>query len=83
MQATLMTKQVISADAIKNELSTRIDTAGFSAWISPLAFDVSDNCLIISAPNQFTADFVNATYSGVLNDVASKYGMNDEDSICV
>ena len=79
MQATLMTKQVISADAIKNELSTRIDTAGFSAWISPLAFDVSDNCLIISAPNQFTADFVNATYSGVLNDVASKYGMN----VCV
>ena len=75
MQATVMTKQVVSVDAIKNALATKMDAAGFSAWIAPLAFDISDNCLIISAPNQFTADFVNATYSNVLSSVAGEYGL--------
>ena len=75
MQATVITKQVVSVDAIKNALATRMDAAGFSAWISPLAFNISDNCLIISAPNQFTADFVNATYSNVLSSVAGEYGL--------
>ncbi|MBO4480105.1 MAG: AAA family ATPase [Alphaproteobacteria bacterium] len=81
MQATVVTKQVVSVDAIKSELSTRIDAAGFSAWIAPLAFKVSENSLIICTPNQFTADFVNATYSNILNQVASKYGMNV--NVCV
>ena len=75
MQATVMTKQVVSVDAIKKALATKMDAAGFSAWIAPLAFDISDNCLIISAPNQFTADFVNATYSNVLSSVAGEYGL--------
>ena len=76
MQATFEKKQVVSVDAIKSELSTRIDAAGFSAWIAPLEFHISDSSLIINVPNQFTADFVGATYSNVLNAVAGEYGMS-------
>ena len=75
MQATFEYKQVVSVDLIKNELSTRIDAAGFSVWIAPLAFNISDGCLMLGAPNQFTADFINATYSNILRDVAGKYGL--------
>lgn len=75
MQATFMTKQVVSVDTIKSELSMKIDAAGFSAWIAPLAFNISDNLLIINTPNQFTADFINATYSNILDTVASEYGL--------
>ncbi len=76
MQATVTTKQAISVDAIKNELSTRIDAACFSAWIAPLDFEISGNCLIVRAPNQFTIDFVSSTYANVFNAVATEYGMN-------
>ncbi len=75
MQATFMTKQVVSVDTIKSELSMKIDAAGFSVWIAPLAFNISDNLLIINTPNQFTADFINATYSNILDTVASEYGL--------
>ncbi len=75
MQAASLTRQVNPSE-IKSAISNRMDAACFSAWISPLNFNLSDNVLELGAPNQFTADFVSATYMGVLNAVAAEYGLN-------
>lgn len=74
MQAAILTKQ-INLDAIKTKIAERMDAACFSAWISPLNIKISDNKLMFVAPNQFTADFVSATYANILQTVAAEYGM--------
>ncbi len=74
MQAAILTKQ-INLDAIKAKIAERIDAACFSAWISPLNICVSDNQLQFVAPNQFTADYVSATYSNILQEIALGYGL--------
>ena len=75
MQATNIKRQ-ISADAIKNEIASKIDAACFSSWINPLNFEIENSVLVLSAPNQFTADFVSATYSNIINAVAANYGLS-------
>ena len=75
MQAVNINRQV-NVETIKNDIATKMDSACFSAWFAPLRFDLSDDCLILSAPNQFTADFINSTYINVLNSVTEKYGLN-------
>ena len=74
MQATLMNNQV-SVEVIKNDIATKMDSACFSAWFAPLSFTLSDGALVLSAPNQFTADFINSTYKNVLDSVACQYGV--------
>lgn len=78
MQATNIKRQ-INVDAIKNEIASKMDAACFSSWINPLNFSVENGVLILAAPNQFTADFVSATYSNIINNVARDYDL----SVCV
>ena len=74
MRALVVNKQV-NLQEIKDMISQRMDAACFSAWIAPLNFGLCDDVLELGAPNQFTADFISATYMGVLNTVASEYGL--------
>ena len=74
MQVAILTKQA-SVDAIKADIAQKMDAACFSSWIAPLDITLSDSELVFVAPNQFTADFVGATYSNILNAVADKYGL--------
>ncbi|MBQ6736032.1 MAG: AAA family ATPase [Alphaproteobacteria bacterium] len=74
MQAAILNKQV-NPDEIKSVISSRMDAACFSAWISPMGFNVYGDVLELCAPNQFTADFISMTYMGVLNAVAAEYGL--------
>ena len=75
MQAATMNKN-LSVEVIKDDIATRVDSACFSVWFSSLRFDLSDDSLVLSAPNQFTADFVNSSYKNILNAVANKYGID-------
>ena len=74
MQALVLNKQV-NLEEIKNAISQRMDAACFSAWISPVKFNLCGDVLELGAPNQFTADFISMTYMGVLNAVANEYGL--------
>ena len=78
MQAATMNKQ-INLDAIRNDIAARMDSAAFRSWIAPLAFSISGTELVLGAPNQFTADFINSTHLNVLRDVAAAYGLD----VCV
>lgn len=80
MQAVILEKQV-SVDAIKADIAAKMDAACYTSWIAPLAVTVSGSELVFAAPNQFTADFVGATYSNVLNTVAAEYGMTARVSV--
>lgn len=75
MQAT-MTNTQIDLGAIKSAIAARMDAACYSSWIAGLNFEVVDGCLILGAPNQFTADFIKATYFNILADVAAQNGLS-------
>ncbi len=75
MQAAATTKQMINLDVIKGTIAAKIDAASFSSWISPLNFDVCDNVLVLTAQNQFSADYINAVHGGVLASVAAEFGL--------
>ena len=75
MQAVTQNKQV-NLDAIKSAIADRMDAACFSCWIAPLCFEIAGDMLILSAPNQFTADFINSNYMDILMGVAGEYGID-------
>ena len=37
-------KQILSAESIKQVIATKIDSAGYTAWIMPLQFEIKDKC---------------------------------------
>ena len=75
------TKQMTNLEVIKGAIAAKIDSASFSSWIAPLDFEVSENVLVLSAQNQFSADYISSVYENVLASVASEYGLSLK--ICV
>lgn len=80
MQAAIINRQV-NVETIKNDIATRMDSACFTAWFAPLRFELSGDCLTLFAPNQFTVDFINATYKNALDFVSEKYGIDVRVSV--
>ena len=80
MQAILK-QECVNIESVKQALSQKIDSAGFTAWIAPLQFEIVDNCLNVIAHNQFAADYVKRVYENALQNVAADFclGLN----ICV
>ena len=74
-------KTMINLDQIKKVIAEKMDTASYSSWISPLQFDISDDSLVLTAQNQFSADFIGSVHLNVLSSVAAEFGLNVK--ICV
>ncbi len=70
------TKQMTNLEQIKGAIAAKMDSASFSSWISPLDFEFADNILTLRAQNQFSADFINSVHGGVLNAVATEFGIS-------
>lgn len=75
MQAAAKQKMT-NLEQIKGAIAAKMDSASFVSWIAPLGFDVCDNTLVLTAQNQFSADFINSVHSAVLRTVANEFGMN-------
>ena len=69
-------KQNIKVESIKEAICAKIDSAGFTAWIAPLNFELSDGCLNLVAQNQFTADYVKNVYGETLSSIAFDFGLD-------
>ena len=69
-------KQILSAESIKQVIATKIDSAGFTAWIMPLQFEIKDNSLNLIAHNQFAADYVKNMYGNIIQNVAADFSLN-------
>lgn len=72
MQA-IATKQNINIESIMGAVASKIDSAGFKTWISPLQFVLCQNCLNLVAQNQFTADYVKKEYGNILKSIAADF----------
>ena len=79
MQAA--TKQNVNVESIKAAISAHIGSAGFTSWIAPLHFELSENCLNLVAHNQFTADYVKNVYGETISGIVSEFGL--DLNICV
>ena len=78
MQATAIK---INPESLKKVIATKIDSAGFTAWIMPLVFEVCDGCLNVVAHNQFAADYVKKEYGDIIKNIAADFCLNL--NICV
>lgn len=78
---TVATKQMTNLENIRGAIAAKMDSASFSSWIAPLDFQIIDNALVLTAQNQFSADFINSVHRNVLESVASEYGLSL--NICV
>ena len=67
--------QMTNLENIKGAIAAKIDAASFTSWIAPLQFDIADDVLVLSAQNQFSADFINSVHGGVLAAVAAEFGL--------
>ena len=75
MQA-MATNQMVNVDVIKGSIAEKIDAAGFSSWIAPIAFEIENGVLNCGLTNQFSFNYVNAAYGNVLRGVAANFGLS-------
>lgn len=68
-------KTMTDLEQIKGAIAAKLDSASYSSWIAPLQFDIVDDVLVLTAQNQFSADFIGSVHSGVLSSVASDFGL--------
>ncbi len=74
MQAAA-TKAMTNLEVIKGAIAAKMDSAAFASWIAPLSFEIVDGALVLTAQNQFSADFIGSVHSNVLNAVAAEFGL--------
>ena len=69
-------KRNIDAESIKTAIAAKMDSAGFTAWVMPLHFEIKDNRLNVIAHNQFSADHVKRNYGKIIQDVAADFSLD-------
>lgn len=62
-------------DDIKEAIAAKMDSASFQSWIAPLNFELDGNVLVLTAQNQFSADFIGSVHSNLLAAVAAEKGL--------
>lgn len=74
---TMVAKQsAIDPENIKRAFAAKLDSASFTSWIAPLKFEIiNNNVLLLSAQNQFSADFIGSVHLGTLNSIAAGFGL--------
>ncbi len=74
MQAAA-TKKMTDLETIKGAIAAKMDSAAFVSWISPLQFEIENDTLVLTAQNQFSADFISGVHGAVLSSVAATFGL--------
>ncbi len=75
-------KQNVNMESIKAAIAAKVDSAGFTAWIAPLQFEIENSCLVLSAHNKFTADYVKSVYGNILENVAADFSLGLNIVVC-
>ncbi|MDR1361159.1 MAG: AAA family ATPase [Rickettsiales bacterium] len=65
-----------NAAAIKQAVAAKMDSAAFASWVAPLEFSVCDSVLTLSAPNQFSADFIRRSYINTIENIAADFSLS-------
>ncbi len=72
MQAIAINKNV-NVESVMGAFASKIDPAGFTAWIAPLQASLCENRLDLVAQNQFTADYITREYGNTLKNIAADF----------
>lgn len=75
MQA-VATQNTVNLETIKGAIAEKIDSVCFSSWIEPLNLEIENGVLNCWAQNQFSANYINATFGSVLRGVANHFGLD-------
>ena len=75
MQAATNSKNANIA-TIKQMIEQQMDFAAWTSWIEPLNFEISENVLVLTAQNQFSADYISGVYGALLKNVAGDCGLD-------
>lgn len=78
-----MAKQTVNVESIKQAIASKIDSAGWTAWIMPLQFEVNNGCLNLCAHNQFAADIVKKNYGNIIKDIAADFCLDVNISVAM
>ena len=68
-------KKNVNTESIKAAIAAKVDSAGFTAWIAPLQFEIENSCLVLSAHNKFAADYVKSVYGNILENIAADFSL--------
>ncbi len=80
IQAIAINKTV-NVESVMGAFASKIDPAGFTAWIAPLQANLYENRLDLVAQNQFTADYIAREYGNTLKNIAADFSL--DLNICV
>ena len=80
IQAIAINKTV-NVESVMGAFASKIDPAGFTAWIAPLQANLCENRLDLVAQNQFTADYITREYGNTLKNIAADFSL--DLNICV
>lgn len=69
-------RKIINSESIKLAIAEKIDAASFASWIEPLNINIIADKLVLTAQNQFSADFIKSVYSNILESIASEFGLS-------
>ena len=75
MQAATLTQNA-NISVIRDAIANGMDSASWTAWIAPLNFEIEGPVLVLTAQNQFSADYISGVYGALLKNVAAEFGLN-------
>ncbi len=75
MQAATLTQNA-NISVIRDAIANGMDSASWTAWIAPLNFEIEGSVLVLTAQNQFSADYISGVYGALLKNVAAEFGLN-------
>ncbi|MFQ6760001.1 MAG: DnaA ATPase domain-containing protein [Alphaproteobacteria bacterium] len=74
MQAATL-KQNPDVSVIRDMIAGEMDSGAWTAWIAPLNFEIEGRVLVLTAQNQFSADYISGVYGALLKNVAGEFGL--------
>ncbi len=74
MQAATL-KQNPDVSVIRDMIADGMDAGAWTAWIAPLDFEIEGRVLVLTAQNQFSADYISGVYGALLKNVAGEFGL--------
>lgn len=75
MQAATL-KQNPDVSVIRDMIADGMDAGAWTAWIAPLDFEIEGSVLVLTAQNQFSADYISGVYGALLKNVAGEFGLS-------
>ena len=73
---TMANVTMTNLENIKGAIAAKIDSASFTSWIAPIAFEIENGVLNCGLTNQFSFNYVNSAYGNILRNGKRRQRIN-------